>query len=214
MANVSTLRGSTLLPDEPIKCPACGTLMIPTYLFGVSGKDGFEVLTQCRNDKCHESFISIFEYSGLGYHLKNYKTLPMKKEMFSDIIMSLSPSFESIYNQAYASEQMGLDSICGVGYRKALEFLVKDFAIKEEPAQEEQIKKMPLQQCLSQYIKNAQIKPIVERAIWLGNDETHYVKKWETKDVNDLKGLISLSVYWIEAEIKSRSVLAEMQGAK
>ena len=211
MSSVTTNNGHIELPDIPLECPACGTLMLPDYYYGLRGSDGVEVLTQCRNTKCRQSFISVFRFGARNYEWVRFKSLPLSRESFSDIISELSPAFVDIYNQAYAAEQMDLSSICGVGYRKALEFLVKDFARKEEPKEEDNIIKMHLQQCVSKYIKNNQVKPILERAVWLGNDETHYVRKWESKDVNDLKGLISLSVYWIESEIKSRKVLEDMK---
>ena len=210
MSKVEANNGSIILPDRPLKCPACATLMIPYYYYAIRGENGVDVLSQCSNSECQQSFISVFELYFGSYEWRRYRQLPMLTEVFSDIINEISPTFVEIYNQAYATEQMNLNSICGVGYRKALEFLVKDFAIKEEPSDEEKIKIMPLQQCISKYIKNSQVKPIIERAVWLGNDETHYVRKWESKDVKDLKGLISLSVYWIEAEIKSRKVLEDM----
>jgi hypothetical protein len=35
---------------------------------------------------------------------------------------------------------------------------------------------------------------MAKRAIWLGNDETHIVRKWEKKDLQDLKSLICITV--------------------
>ena len=211
MSTVITKTGQITLPDTPLTCPSCGVLIMPVFHFAVNGKHELEVFTQCRNSDCKQTYISVFEYTGSSYNWMHYKPLPLLKKSFSEVIHNISPAFIDIYNQAYAAEQMGLDSICGVGYRKALEFLVKDFAIKEKSEEEDKIKRMPLQQCITSFIENAHVKPIVERAVWLGNDETHYVRKFESKDVKDLKGLISLSVYWIQAEIQSRTVLEEMQ---
>lgn len=39
-----------------------------------------------------------------------------------------------------------------------------------------------------------------KRAAWLGNDETHYVRKHEHMTVNDLKRLIDLTIHWIMME--------------
>lgn len=50
--------------------------------------------------------------------------LPLKRT-FSNIISELSPNFCEIYNQAYIAEQTNLMQICGTGYRKSLEFLIK-----------------------------------------------------------------------------------------
>ncbi|MGH9690457.1 MAG: hypothetical protein ACRD4C_05105 [Candidatus Acidiferrales bacterium] len=66
----------------------------------------------------------------------------------------------------------------------------------------------------SQYVKNEKVKAIAARAVWLGNDETHYTRKWEDKDLEDLKNLIQLTVHWIEMEKMTASVLKEMPKRK
>ena len=136
----------------------------------------------------------------------------LKKETFSPIITELSSAFVKIYNEAYAAEQMSLMEICGVGYRKALEFLVKDYAIvgKDEETVEK-IKKSFLGPCIESYVTDARIKEVAKRAVWLGNDETHYVRKWENKDVQDLKGLIRLTIRWVEQEKETERLLEEMK---
>jgi len=107
---------------------------------------------------------------------------------------------------------MGLDQITGVGYRKALEFLIKDYLISLNPDKEEKIKKKSLGNCIKDGVTDSHIKAVAERAVWLGNDETHYVRKWEDKDVSNLKDLIDLCIHWIEAEIKTKRMLDEMPG--
>jgi len=47
-----------------------------------------------------------------------------------------------------------------------------------------------LSACIQQYIDNEKIKLVSKRAVWIGNDETHYVRKWIEKDIEDLKRLI------------------------
>ena len=47
---------------------------------------------------------------------------------------------------------------------------------------------------------------------WLGNDETHYVRKWEEKDIRDLKILIRLTESWIQNSILTDKYLREMGG--
>lgn len=41
--------------------------------------------------------------------------------------------------------------------------------------------------------------------MWLGNDETHYVRRWEEKDLSDLKRLISMTVSWIDLVMDSEA---------
>ena len=134
----------------------------------------------------------------------------MQKSVFDKIIEEVSPSFCEIYNQAYAAEQMDLDQVCGVGYRKALEFLIKDYLISLNPDKEDKIKNKLLGNCIKDDVTDTNIKIVSERAAWLGNDETHYVRKWDGKDVSHLKGLINLCLHWIEAEIKTKKILSEM----
>ena len=98
-----------------------------------------------------------------------------------------------------------------MGYRKALEFLIKDYLIKQLGLEEvDQIRKMNISTCIQKYIQSEKIKEISQRAVWLGNDETHYERKWLNKDVNDLKDLINITVYWIMMEESTKAVLQEM----
>ncbi len=61
------------------------------------------------------------------------------------------------------------------------------------------------------YVDNENIKQRAKRAVWLGNDETHYVRTWIDKDIKDLKLLIKLTVGWIEHAIITELLIADMQ---
>ena len=67
-----------------------------------------------------------------------------------------------------------------------------------------------LGKCINEHIENQKLKDIAKRATWLGNDETHYVRKWQGKNITDLKLLIDLTVHWIETEILTEKLIAEM----
>ena len=111
---------------------------------------------------------------------------------------------------------MNLDQICGVGYRKALEFLIKDYLISKASDEHiiNSIKSTLLSNCIKKYVQNENIKNVAERATWLGNDETHYVRIWADKDVTNLKHLIDLTVRWIENEVETERVLQDMVAKK
>jgi len=74
----------------------------------------------------------------------------------------------------------------------------------------DKIKKMPLSSCIKEYVEDNKIKSVAKRAIWLGNDETHYIKKWEGKKLTDLKKLIELTIHWIEMEKLTQSFENDM----
>ena len=126
----------------------------------------------------------------------------------------MSPMFVKIFEQAEMADQLGLDQISGVGYRKALEFLVKDYACQRNQPDCEKIKALFLGQTINDFIKDSRIREVAKRAVWLGNDETHYIRKWEDRDIHDLKALIHLTVSWIDMEITTDQLLATMPEGK
>jgi hypothetical protein len=125
-------------------------------------------------------------------------------------IAGVSQVFVTVYGQASWAEQNGNTEIAGVGYRKALEFLIKDYLIRKYPDKENTIKRTLLGTCIRTYADDTRIKTVAERAVWLGNDETHYERLWEGKDISDLKRLINLTVNWIVMEIETETALSEM----
>jgi hypothetical protein len=115
-----------------------------------------------------------------------------------------------MYNQALEAEARGLDNICGVGFRRSLEFLIKDYVKKGSRKEDaDAIERSPLGACIGQYVSDP-VKSVAKRAAWLGNDETHYVRKWEDKDLKDLKTLIDLTVTWITSELLTDELVASM----
>lgn len=200
---------------KSVKCPFCGVINIPEYLFlkNVERSDFLNVFTQCTNPTCRNMFITQFSTVGVRKPVftKILPTALPEKRTFSDIISELSPNFCEIYNQAYIAEQTNLMQICGTGYRKSLEFLIKDYLISTLPEdQHEAIKNKFLNNCIRDNISNINIKTVASRAVWLGNDETHYTRKWEDKDINDLKSIIELTLHWIESEIRTQKLLEDM----
>jgi hypothetical protein len=98
--------------------------------------------------------------------------------------------------------------------RKALEFLIKDYVIKNHPTKAEEVKKMLLGNCIKDYVSDDRVKQVATRAVWLGNDETHYLRKWKDKDLSDLKNLISLTLHWIEMDELTKEAIKEMPDGK
>lgn len=198
---------------EAIECPYCGTQILPQYLYTYQQDENkYDVFCQCTNPKCKATFISDFvkgdDYT--PYFKKTHPNPPYKKKTFSKLINQISPSFKDIYNQAYQAKQMRLSHICGMGFRKALEFLIKDYLIYSNIYNEEEIKSKMLGKCIENYVEDDKIKEIAKRAVWIGNDETHYVRKWENKDIKDLINLIGLTILWIEAVELHKETLESM----
>lgn len=206
---------------RPSQCPVCKHDISPQFILVHEKQINHEakikeVLCGCPNPNCDSLFFVVYDYLGHDGNQRNYRQIDMypyfkEKKEFPKRLSDLSPSFVTIYNQAFYAEQENLDLICGVGYRKALEFLIKDYVITLEPTKKEDIKKTSLVRCIKDHIQNKRIVSISERASWLGNDETHYERKWKNKDVQDLKTLIELTCKYIDMELAADEAELGMQ---
>lgn len=204
------------LPDE---CPVCKVSAELKYIQGYVNthksdyNECLQVIVQCPRNQCRR--YSLAYYSVIGDSLKHFKLeyiLPKftKVKDFPESIKRISPNFIEIYDQAKRAEDLGLSKIDGGAYRKALEFLIKDYLIAKHPDEEVSIKKEFLGKSISKRITDERIKSVSQRAVWLGNDETHYVRTWEGKDITDLKNLIDLTIYWIDSEELTKRIEIDM----
>lgn len=198
-------------PDVPTQCPVCRhTMIVNAYLIArtgyVEGVSYSEVLFQCVNPRCNSLFIG--KYADYNQFTEIYETVPKMVEFpeISEDIKAISSEFVSIYTQSLNAEKKGLDKVCGIGYRKALEFLVKDYLkyhiTDDSKYTIQQIETTALRNCIKQWIENPKIKMVAEKATILGNDETHYVRRWVDKDITDLKALIKLTLNYIQMELE------------
>lgn len=192
--------------DEETECPICKHALRPHLVYGVMydnnvDKDMLCMVYLCTH--CYQNFIVTYNNcisTCNPYRFRNRLSIApskFKKQEFEDSINTVSPSFVKIYNQALEAEHYDLDEIAGIGYRKSLEFLIKDYCILKNPSNKEDISKKPLSQCIENYIDEERLKKTAKASAWLGNDETHYIKKFTDKDVNDLKKFINTTVYFI-----------------
>ncbi len=198
---------------KSLMCPYCHTDIEVQPMFFLKLNSGlFRVMLKCK--KCDEAFIGHYRMSDPNRRLCEISKIiggNLKFTDFSESIKDISPSFVKIYNQSEHAEKENLEEVSGIGYRKALEFLIKDFLIAKKSDKEEEIKKKFLGNVIKDYLDNERIKGIAERASWLGNDETHYAKIWEDKDVQDLKKMIDIIVNYIDTELLTDSYLESMQ---
>ncbi len=198
--------------EESLECPFCFTQIEVQPLRGVmwNKNNKLQLFLKCK--KCNECFIGNTHYNQSDniYNIVSLSKGNHKIRPFQEEIKELSLNFIKIYGESEFAEQENLKEICGVGYRKALEFLIKDYLIKKFPEKEKEVKKKLLGNCIDEMIDNPKIKEISKRATWLGNDEAHYLKKWEGKDLDDLKKLIEITINFIVMEIESDRYLAEM----
>jgi hypothetical protein len=192
----------------PDVCPICHIGMQPKAIFGylsdvnkrrIPYREG-EVIFQCPLNDCQSLFIGYYQFVGeKTFLLKQIAPLEPEDIFFAPYIQKTSPNFVEIYNQSQKAEKKGWVQVAGPGYRKSFEFLIKDYCISKMTSEDEKekIKKEFLGTVIKDHIDDLRIKKMAERAAWIGNDETHYVRTWGDKDLSDLKSLINITLNWI-----------------
>jgi hypothetical protein len=137
------LNGTSFPCDiTPSECPRCHKSIAAIPQSGgvsmkIDGTDVAQAIFQC--PACQEIFMCTYIYEGRRYHLTKVEPQCPIEQSFGTVD-AISPQFVKIYNQAYAAESAGLNEIAGLGYRKSLEFLIKDYAISLTPDDAEAIK--------------------------------------------------------------------------
>ena len=198
-------------------CPLCHRDIKPVYRYAWESDEELQVVFECPSKDCQKLFIAYYrapktdekDKLEIEYYFTCSEPIRIKEQAFSETIENISRQFCEIYNEARIAEKRGLKNICGAGYRKALEFLIKDYLVKEKKEKKEEIEKNRLFNCIDQYIDDLRIKECAEIAAWLGEDETRYYKKYEEKDLDDLKVIIDLTINWIESESLSKKITEE-----
>lgn len=189
------------------ECPMCHVVLDPKVIDYIQ-TDEINWATHLVTFYCkhcgnyfHAFFNLIDDFDG-GKHailLRTYPNVSAKTD-FNEKIKEISPVFDKCFQQSIEAEINNLNLIAGMGYRKSLEYLIKDFTIYQNQENEEEIKKMPLKQVIDKYIDNEKIKSLAIAATWIGNDETHYAKKHDGYNLEDLKNFIKIAVLHIEQE--------------
>ncbi|RPA55535.1 DUF4145 domain-containing protein [Aerococcus agrisoli] len=205
--------------DIPNHCPHCGKIMIPHIHEGASefnhgdSKRIIGILAQCADVDCKKFFALSYKYNPTSqypgsYLLENYTySVPINVSL-PENIEKVSSKFVEIYKQSVEAESSGLDQIAGVGYRKATEFLIKDYAIRVNSEDKEKIENMFLGKVIDDYLNDFQkLQNLARASTWIGNDETHYVRRHENKDINDMKKFILSAAQFIAADYDADEAL-------
>lgn len=212
-ANITSSDTHLVTIDD--ECPNCknptNPHLVNSSYYSLDETDTSLVLTfRCLGCKHYwvEEFIAERYSTGPYSSDYEYAIEPIEVEpiLLSDIPISddvemISPIGKQIYVQALKAEYEQLDHIAGIGYRKALEFFVKDFSILTNPDVEDKIKDMPLKQVIEKYINDEDLKTFALASTYIGNDESHFYRKNPDKDFTDLKKYLHGVIYYLEKRL-------------
>jgi len=191
------------IDDHLDTCPIChkGISPIRQIAFTSINSSNIEVVYRCPIKECDHLFISYYDNN--SHYIKSEPQYPETPNIEKEIL-DISPKFYEIYKQALIAKTYQLNELVGMGLRKSLEILIKDFCIHENPNKDEEIKKMSLHNCIKDYC-DANVRLCAHKSRILGNDETHYEKRYENTDVSDLEKLMKATLYWIGATLVRNS---------
>ncbi|PHV57686.1 hypothetical protein CS009_04955 [Streptococcus macedonicus] len=194
-------------------CKICNNITSPIVIHNTTKKtdnNHYHLALMRFCSQCKHYFIDEFNVETMSVFgresIENITLQDVKPELPSDIPISdnlaaISPIGKEIYLQSLKAEQEKLDHIAGIGFRKALEFFVKDFVIATNPKDKSKVEKMLLKQVIDKYIKDDTLQTFATASTFIGNDETHYVRKHSDKDLQDLRRYLHGFLHFIEMQL-------------
>lgn len=201
--------------EVPDACPIChrhSEIKTITADSIDEGK-GVQVIFRCAYTGCKQYFFCYYGPKTNGT-LLSVRPVKPNAVMLPDAVTKLSPSFVEIFAEAEEAAQIGLKQIAGPGYRKAFEFLIKDYAKSLAPERGAEIQTKFAGAVVNEFVSDPRIQAVAKRSLWLGNDETHYMRKWTDHDLSDLIALIRLTANWIEIDHLSKAYMQSMPDTK
>ncbi len=222
--------GNSFLEDINI-CPHCHVVNQPNFKHhehttDLDGNPQLLTIWQCTNRECERNFPVLYDtdYSFIRFldGLPKGPNWPIpisnlesgnSEDKTEEGAEPIQTRFIKTYLQSLIAESEGLDEIAGMGFRKAIEYLVKDWAIQENPKESEKINKLWLSAVIENYY-SGDLKGILERATWLGNDQSHYNKLFEEYDIDVLKELIELIMVELDRQYKLNHYNSTIQKRK
>lgn len=213
----------------PDKCPICqygidmSTCNYSNYHDIHDDSKSFNIISIYSCPHCHNGFVIMhhMKVHKNGYIEKSQSVYPTTSSglQIDEDIRQISPEFCEIYNQCLIAKNEGLNQIYGMGFRKALEKLVKDYSIHSHREDEEWIrtaKEATLHKCIEKYFKDSDAKTALMACKWLGNNETHYENCNTDEDLQLFEDLIEDTLYYIHREIRHKKAehINNMKGTK
>jgi len=206
--------------ENPSQCPHCHNGIEPGHLgnYPNQGPNGTKIcytIWKCTFRDCRSIFIAAFDIQGQGkIAFRGFLDGSPIGPHWPESILKLDSRFIDTYTQSLQAEYRGLFEISGMGFRKAIEYLVKDYVIQRNPELRGKIEDSPLVLVISDNFtdpKESDLKELLERATWLGNDMTHYLQYHETFNIGDLKELIKLVMDEIHSIEQKRYYIENIQ---
>lgn len=191
--------------EKPHYCPICMTpqegSLVDRKLWNVDDDVCYgTVMYRCNS--CGKKYLVNYNLSTKEKHGSFGSFYPVLEITYENpTLQKVSPGFMDLYAQASHAEYNQDLELAATGYRNALEFLVKDFAIVECGANPADVKKKTLFQAIGDYLPATDLIKSADVIRILGNDFTHYDRKHPNLDFDLLTKYMEIFVNLIETQI-------------
>lgn len=223
-------QGQFISIKDPNICPHCHIVNNPHSIWHEITKDTDNITIivtawKCAFDNCGKIFLANYKYDNNSFKFNRFLNgLPKGPEWPKPIVELKSSKlttkehpeqtkFVKTYLQSIVAENSGLDELAGMGLRKSIEYLVKDWAIQNKPEDKDKIESSWLGAVINDYF-TGDLKEILERATWLGNDQAHYNRLFDEYDIVVLKELIELIMVELDRQHKMKHYIETIQKRK
>lgn len=190
--------------QKPAQCPHCGICCDPlilgsTFISPFTAKPPQFVFLIFQCTACKKLFTATYEVTNGKSHI--CCMTPFKPSTFSDeLIEKISPRFIEVYNQALRAKDNKDLNLAAIGYRSELEILIKDYAINELNEPPEKVIKLKLFEAISNYLPENMLSTADVVRI-LGNDHTHYERKYPELDFNLLQKYMDIFINLVQTKL-------------
>lgn len=217
-----------LLPDKreiilsvPQKCPICHCKIFPKILSANKRYSDSENCNYCvaffQCPSCNKVYSASakIEFEASSLFTSTCYFFPSSDASFTPFAPEIPElpqalkqdafkKFQSVYNDACAADSYGLHEVAGIGYRKCIEFLIKDFLLLTSPENEKEIcdPKKTLMSLINKLITDPGLQEIAAKTTWLANDETHYTRLHTDKDLNDVRDFFFIVLEEVSRNMK------------
>ena len=202
--DLSTTSTGYILP-VPCICPHCGVVMVPAEIVRTSvTRPKTYYIFVLRTNCCDNHFLALYTHDNGTRRFTYLAHYPNQVPLVLPDSLSFSQRFVDLYAQAHTAELNGHIELAGSGYRNALEVLVKDYAIKYLQESESEVSQMFLGSAIEKYMPGVSLKNSADIVRLLGNDCTHYQRKYTELGFEVLKRYMQIFINYVDAEIVSR----------
>lgn len=202
METVKTFYNNNVEVDVPLFCPYCG-IATKSNIRGSSvylnSSLGIINLTAFHVTCCNRIYTTTHLNKCGQFELLNFYPSTQPPNDTPQCFKEISPRFVNIYSQSLAAENQNHHNLAAIGYRTALEILIKDFAITQLQKPQSEVEKLSLFKAIETYLPNDLINTADVVRV-LGNDNTHYSQKNEEYDFEVLKNYLSIFMKQLESQ--------------